>query len=249
MEIAVHAVEAVVEETHWWFVGRRRLFAREIAALSLSPRARVLDIGTSTGTNLRMLRDAGYERVLGVDQSPEAIRHCETKGLGPVHQGDICDLPFDDGSFDLVLATDIVEHVVDDALALREVARVLAPGGALLLTVPAFQSLWGLQDDVAQHRRRYRMHELLRIVQGAGLKPLRRYHFNYLLFVPIWLARRFIGLLRLPLRSEAEVNTPLLNAVLSGIFRFDTLTSPVLRPWFGVSILIIARKDRDHAGP
>jgi SAM-dependent methyltransferase len=248
MELAVHAVEAVVEQTHWWFVGRRRLFAREVAALGLSPSARVLDIGTSTGTNLRMLRDAGYERVLGVDQSVEAIRHCEAKGLGQVHHGDICALPFADESFDLVLATDIVEHVVDDALALREVARVLAPGGSLLLTAPAFQSLWGLQDDVAQHRRRYRMHQLLRIVAAAGLKPLRRYHFNYLLFAPIWLARRVIGLLGLPLRSEAEVNTPLLNAILSGIFYVDTLTSPVLRPFFGVSILIVARKDRNHGG-
>jgi SAM-dependent methyltransferase len=242
MDAATFAIEAAVEESHWWFVGRRLLFAREIGALGLRRDPRILDIGTSTGTNLRMLRNLGYRCVVGLDLSEEAVGYCEAKGLGPVRRGDVCALPFEDASFDLVLATDIIEHVADDGLALREIARVLASEGKLLLTVPAFASLWGLQDEVARHRRRYRMRPLLRAMASAGLVPLRRYHFNYLLFAPIWLTRRIIGFLGIRLGSEAELNTTLLNRVLSAIFRFDLATAPHFHPPFGVSILVVARK-------
>jgi len=145
MEASVYAQEAMIEATHWWFVGRRKLFAAEIARAGVSNDARVLDIGTSTGTNLRMLRDLSYRQVAGLDSSQDAIRFCEEKGLGPVYRGDVCAMPFADESFDLVLATDIVEHVDDDIRAVQEIARVLAPGGTVLITVPAFKSLWGFR--------------------------------------------------------------------------------------------------------
>jgi SAM-dependent methyltransferase len=242
MDAIAYAIEAAVEETHWWFVGRRLLFAREIAALGLAADARILDIGTSTGTNLRMLSELGYRRVTGLDLSEEAIRFCAEKGLGPVRRGDVCDLPFADASFDLVLATDIIEHVEDDGRALREIARILAPGGKALLTVPAFPSLWGLQDTIARHRRRYRMRPLLGAVGAAGLAPLKRYHFNYLLFAPIWLARRLIKRLGIAARGENELNTPLLNRIIAPIFRLDVTLAPILRPPFGVSILVLAER-------
>jgi SAM-dependent methyltransferase len=151
-------------------------------------------------------------------------------------------LPFGDAIYDLVLATDIVEHVDDDALALREIARVLRPGGVALLTVPAFQSLWGLQDKVSHHKRRYRLTNLLDRVLGADLTPLRAYYFNYLLFMPIWLARQVIALLDIPLKSENQVNSALLNRVLTAIFGLDVRTAGLVRPPFGVSALVIARK-------
>src|SRR5262249_17981683 len=108
MRTPTYTVEAAVEETHWWFVGRRRLFGRELARAGLSVNARTLDVGTSTGSNLRLLRDCGFTRVTGLDLSAEAIRLCEAKGFGPVRQGSICAMPFPDGAFDLVLATDII---------------------------------------------------------------------------------------------------------------------------------------------
>src|SRR2546425_8914373 len=143
MRTPTYAVEAEVEETHWWFVGRRRLFGRELARAGFPVDARTLDIGTSTGSNIRLLRHIGFTRVTGLDVSLEAIRLCESRGFGPVQQGSVCAMPFPDASFDLVLATDIIEHVDDDVLALTEVARVMAPRGLALITVPAFPSLWG----------------------------------------------------------------------------------------------------------
>jgi SAM-dependent methyltransferase len=242
MRSPTYSVEAEVEETHWWFVGRRLLFGQELTRSQTPVDARTLDVGTSTGSNLRLLRDCGFTRVTGLDVSVEAIRLCESKGFGPVEQGSVCAMPFPDASFDLVLATDVIEHVDDDGLALSEVARVLAPRGRALITVPAFQSLWGLQDEVALHKRRYRLRPLLDLVRRAGLRPCDTFYFNYLLFAPIWLARQIIRIGRIELRSEGEVNTPALNVVLSAIFSADVRTARRLRPPFGVSIFVMAEK-------
>ncbi len=242
METATYAVEARVEQDHWWFVGRRRLFAREIARMGLPSSARILDVGSSTGTNLRMFRALGFTDVTGLDCSADAIRFCEEKALGPVLLGDARALPFPDASLDLVLATDILEHLDDDRLGMREIRRVLAPGGRALVTVPAFESLWGLQDEVAQHRRRYRMQPLLARLRQEGLRPVRDYHFNFILFGPIWLARQIIRWLGLQLESENQVNTPLVNRILTGLFEVDVWLAPHLAPPFGVSILAVAEK-------
>ena len=164
------------------------------------------------------------------------------KGLGQVTNGDICAMPWPDNSFDLVLATDVIEHVDDDATALAEINRVLRPGGVVLVTVPAFQSLWGLQDKVAHHKRRYRMAGLRDRVRGAGLRIERSFYFNYLLFPAIWAARRVLDVVKPKIGSENQINTPVVNAILGVIFRFDVATAPFLRLPFGVSALVRARK-------
>jgi len=241
-DLALYAVEARVEETHWWFVGRRRLFARELAAISPSLNPRVLDIGTGAGSNLRMLRDLGYRNVVGLDASDSAIDFCAIKGFDTVHKGDICNMPFGDGSMDLILATDVIEHVDADARAVREIERVLAPGGTALLTVPAFQCLWGLQDEKAFHKRRYRLREFERLLRASGLGLVKRYYFNYLLFGPLWLARKLFRIFNVSPASEGEINTRFLNALFGGIFAVDTATAGLIKPPFGVSILAVVAK-------
>lgn len=245
MNVSTYEVEAKVEASHWWFVARRRLFARLIAAQKLSTTARVLDVGTSTGTNLRMLRDMGYANRVGLDMSDDAIRWCAEKGLGRVEKGDVCKMPFTDGAFDLVLATDIIEHVDNDLDALAEIRRVLAPGGVALITVPAFQSLWGLQDTVSQHKRRYRRPALLDLIGRAGLQRRHSFYFNYLLFGPIWLARQLIRILNIQLKSENELNSAVVNRLLTWIFTLDVATAAFVRPPFGVSILAVATRNAD----
>lgn len=239
MESATYAVESEVEQTHWWFVGRRRLFRAHIEALGLPADAAILDVGTSSGTNLRLLKEMGFTRYRGLDPSPDAIRWCAEKGLGTVDQGTVLAIPHPDATFDLVLATDIIEHVGDDVAALAELRRVLKSDGTLLLTVPAFPSLWGLQDEVAHHERRYRAGPFLDRVARAGLACRESHHFNFLLFAPIWVARQVIRLLGIRLESENQMNTPSLNGILKAVFSLDVVLARVLRPPFGVSILAI----------
>jgi SAM-dependent methyltransferase len=242
MDAVAYAVEAAVEQSHWWFVGRRRLFARRIERLAIARDARVLDLGTSTGTNLRMLRDIGMTNVVGLDLSDEAIRFCREKGLGKVHKGDITAIPFPDRSFDMVLATDIIEHVDADEKALEEVARILKPGGRAIITVPAFTALWGPQDDLAFHKRRYRMVPLVAKAERAGLRVRDKFYFNFLLFAPIYIARRILSVIPNRVRSENEINGPLMNRILTAIFEADLRAAPYLQPPFGVSIFLLVER-------
>jgi len=189
-----------------------------------------------------MLRAAGFRNVTGIDSSEEALQWCRTKHLDNVVKGDITQLPFPDAEADLVLATDVIEHLVDDRPAIREIVRVLKPGGAALIAVPAFQLLWGLQDEVAEHKRRYRKREVERILTDAGLMVERSYYFNYLLFLPILLARAVLRFMPVAVSSENEINSPLMNRILTTIFGFDVATAPLIRPPFGVSALVLATK-------
>jgi SAM-dependent methyltransferase len=244
MEYATYEVEAQVEESHWWFVGRRKLFGAIIKNANLAPEAKILDIGTSTGTNLRMLRDAGFVNFRGLDLHEEAIRWCSDKGLGKVDKGDICNIPSSDNIYELVMATDIIEHVDEDITALREVNRVLCPGGLAIITVPAFQSLWGLQDTVSHHKRRYRKHELVEKLKSADLVVVECCYFNYILFLPIFIARRLISILNFNVDSENKLNSYFMNFVLNNIFTLDINTARKISPPFGVSLLAIVRKKR-----
>ncbi|MBM3462155.1 MAG: methyltransferase domain-containing protein [Armatimonadetes bacterium] len=242
MNVEAYAIEARVEETHWWFVGRRRLFSSEIRLMNLAPGAAVLDVGTSTGTNLRMLRELGFANVEGVDFSQEAIAWCAARGLGTVRHGDVCDLPYADASLDLVLATDILEHVEDDDRAAREIRRVLRPGGRALISGPAFRELWGLQDDLAHHLRRYAQSGFRKLLESAGFHVVHCYYFNFILFVPIFLARQLMRVFRFGLKSENQLNAPWMNEILTRLFAFDVRLAPLLRPPFGVSILAVVEK-------
>jgi SAM-dependent methyltransferase len=241
MEALSHSAETEVEVDHWWFRGRRRLFGRILRHCGVAKDARILDAGSSSGSNLRLLRDQGYSNFVGLEISPHAIAMCQAKDLGPIERGDICAMPFADGSFDFVLATDIIEHVDRDDLALKEMLRVLKPGGYCLVTVPAFQSLWGHEDVKLHHKRRYRLRPLLERMRAAGLAPVESYYFNYLLFLPIWCVRRLARSQPPSQRNETQF-APFLNIVLSAIFALDTRTAPLLKPGFGVSVLVLARR-------
>src|ERR1043166_6628706 len=145
-----------VEETHWWYLGRRELLASFISDIQAELGAanmRILDVGCGTGANLKMLAKFGTAE--GVDLSQQALDFCHERGFDGVRYGEAENLPYQDNSFDIVTALDVLEHLDDDSTGLDEIFRVLRPGGRALLFVPAFMFLWGVQDDVSNHRRRY----------------------------------------------------------------------------------------------
>lgn len=249
MDQAAFAAEAKIEATHWWFVERRRLFASLLGKCALPAEARVVDIGTGTGANLRLLKELGFKNVTGIDPSLDAARWCSEKGLGDVRFGNVKSLGLPSQSVDLVIATDVIEHVDEDQVALAEIYRILRPGGTVLFTVPAFPSLWGLQDIVSHHYRRYRMRPFLKLLNDANFRVVARFHFNYLLFLPIFLARQVVRVFKIRLNSENEVNSPFLNRLLGFVFRFDVATAPYFHPPFGVSILALARRPLENPDP
>jgi SAM-dependent methyltransferase len=241
LDSTVYDVEAKVEEAHWWFVGRRKLFSDLIKPLRIPSDSLILDVGSGTGTNLRLLRELRFTNVTGTDFNENAIKYCAKKNLGLVKKADICNLPFQDEEFDLIIASDIIEHV-DDKKALSEIFRTLAPGGTALITVPAFQILWGIQDDLSHHKTRYRKKEFNALIKNAGFKISKSFYFNYLLFIPIWIVRKIIKFLKIPLESEGQINTPWINTILTNIFYIDIKMASSLQMPFGVSILSLIYK-------
>jgi SAM-dependent methyltransferase len=243
MDESAYLVEAQVEASHWWFVVRRKLLARELERAGVSRSALVLDLGAGTGATLAMLRRTGAT-VHGLDVSPTAARFCRSRGLSTVTVGDAANLPYPGSCFDAVVLTDVIEHLADDSAALRGVERVLRPNGVAIITVPAFEALWGPNDDAAHHQRRYRAREVRTLAATAGLSIERGYYFNFLLFVPIWLVRRAMRLFGVRAVSENLMNPAWLNRLLTGLFAIDVALAPLLRVPFGVSYLLIARKGK-----
>lgn len=242
MEASVYEAEFENESTHWWFVQRRNLFARLLDPGLKPDSARILDVGTSTGTNLRLLTDLGFSHVVGVELNPSAAEFARQKTGVEVLVADSTALPFEDCEFDCVFATDVIEHIEDDEAALKELARVLRPGGKLIITVPAFMSLWGLQDDLSHHHRRYRIRQLRRIIDGAKLTVDESFYFNFLLFPAVFLVRRLMRLFPLKIRSEGDLNTGGLNFLLSAVFNLDCRLARRLRIPFGVSACAVCSR-------
>ena len=232
-----------VEETHWWYVGRRRIIQSLVEKIFTTldhPNPRILDVGCGTGANLKML--AAYGSAEGVDISPQAVDFCRERGLDSVKLGAIEDLPYESDSFDLVTALDVVEHLDDDVGGLREMRRVLRPGGQVLLFVPAFMFLWGVQDDVSHHRRRYTLPGLLQAVEAAGFSVEWASYANISFFLPVLLVRSLMRWLGLRAETEYGINISPLNGPFSSLFAAERLILKRGRIPFGVSAVCIARR-------
>ncbi len=238
-----------MEDVHWWFVGRRRILL-QVLNRYLGPDGsharRILDVGCGTGTMLTYL--ASYGKVEGVDIDEEAIGYCRERGLEDVRLGEAANLPFGDGSFDLVTALDVVEHLEDDVAAFREMKRVLRPGGHILVTVPAHRFLWGDQDEVNMHKRRYVARELRDRLAESGFDVVRVSYMNALLFAPIAAARLLRRLEhrvrpRTPHQSDFRYPAPgPVNPLLAAVFAAEGPVLTRVNIPFGVSILALAQK-------
>ena len=232
-----------VEQSHWWYTGRRKIltsFVEDICRRVTDRRPRILDVGCGTGANLLMLSQYGDAE--GVDVSEDALAFCRERGLEKVKLGEGEALPYEDGTFDLVTALDVVEHMDDDLAGLREMRRVLRPGGRVLLFVPTFMFLWGVQDDVSNHRRRYRLPELRRVLEEAGFEVERMTYANITFFLPILLMRKLMRLTGIKTESENNINVSALNGVLGSVFGAESVLLRYMNIPFGVSGLCVARK-------
>lgn len=237
-----------VEDGHWWYVGRRAIVLAQVEdALEAGSRKsevgnrNLLDIGCGTGGNMDHLQRFG--QMHGVDLSGIALdfsrRH---RGHERVMFASATELPFAAESFDLVTALDVVEHLDDDLSGLREIQRVLRPQAPVVIFVPAFQSLWGPNDDQSGHKRRYRLPQLRDRVEAAGLRIERISYANVAMFLPIWLGRKILNALGREGQSENRINHPLINRLLARLFASEAGWLRKHSLPFGVSIICVARK-------
>ncbi len=167
------------EDRHWWYRGRRTVLEEVIAGMRLAARARILDAGCGSGRN--MVELARHGTVTGVELSHTSVCLARGRQVGEVIEGSVLEMPFADNSFDLATSLDVIEHLEDDGAALRELRRTVAPGGALLITVPAYPWLWSGHDVINHHHRRYTRRSLQSVAERAGWEQVRTTYFNSLL--------------------------------------------------------------------
>jgi SAM-dependent methyltransferase len=244
MQQHTYAIMNRVEDSHWWFVGRRAILEEFLRQIIQNPKSKIqnpkiLDVGCGTGANLEMLAQFGASE--GVDVSDDALEFCRRKGL-KVHKGLAEKLPFADESFDVVTALDVVEHLDDDVAGLKEMHRVLKTGGRALIFVPAFMWLWGVQDDVSNHRIRYTRAQIVERLQQAGFAIERATYANITFFAPILAGRTLMKLTGIKPESENNVNVSALNGIFGKIFGAERFWLKNFNFPFGVSIVITARK-------
>jgi SAM-dependent methyltransferase len=240
----------VIEERHAWSRGRRAAILRLLESLRVAPSARVLEVGCGSGLLVQALRDRGFADVVGIDNSAAAVRAAEARGLGErVAQQDAGKLSFGDERFDVVIASDVLEHLLDDRSALVEWRRILAPGGRLVVFVPAFDFLWSAHDVANHHFRRYSRSQLQSVAERSGFDVLRIGYWNTALFFPI-LAMRMLMRVRVDNRAlEHEgdfLELPaVVNASVRALFSVENalLGRGVDAP-LGVSVFAVLQRPR-----
>lgn len=237
-----------LEESYWWYVARRRLVKEMLERACGNGKGRkLLDIGCGTGANAKALEELGT--VLAADASEQALQFCRARGL----QHTVASLSEQMGvrteSVDVVTALDVLEHVERDVEAMREILRVLKPGGILLATVPAFGFLWSEHDEALHHRRRYTMGELRNKLSLAGFETARSTYFITALFLPILVMRVWQGMVKKSVEPKtSHVILPRwANRLIEGILDMERLVCRRINLPVGVSIVAVARKPQGEA--
>ena len=245
MQQHTYAIMDEVEGSHWWFVGRRAIlgsFLQGILERIRSPQSaiRILDVGCGTGANIEML--SAYGEAEGVDVSDDALEFCRRKGL-KVQKGLAETLPYGDDSFDLTTALDVVEHLDDDIAGLKEMYRVTRSGGYSLIFVPAFMWLWGVQDDISNHRIRYTKSQIVERLRAAGYEIERATYANWTFFAPILGGRTIMRITGIKPESENNITVSALNGVFGKLFGAERFWLRNFNFPFGVSIIVVAKKN------
>jgi SAM-dependent methyltransferase len=230
-----------IEEDHWWFVGKRRILG--VLLDRIPSGGRLLDLGCGTGGILRHWIDR--YRCVGVDRSKVALDVCRRKGFSTVARCELGHLPFRPEAFDTVLILDVLEHLDDEVRFLAAASQVCAPGGRIIISVPAFQWLWSKHDETFAHQRRYSAKHLEQVIRSAGLDLDRVTYTNSLIF-PIAAAWRILSRrLRLGCFAPKHDFWPIpnwLNSLIAQAYRIEAFLLGLMNLPVGVSVVCVARR-------
>jgi SAM-dependent methyltransferase len=233
---------ADTEARHWWFAGRRTILAHIITTFDLPINARILEIGSGTGGNLQMLSSFGQVSALEMDATARAIAMKKTGDRFDIRPG-FCptDIPFSGEKFDLICLFDVLEHIDEDVETLIAVKRLLAEGGRILVTVPAYRWLWSAHDVFLHHRRRYSATELRKKIAASGLQPIKISYFNTILFPLAAIIRLKDRMFRNSSASGSSIPPALINRLFTTLFGDERFLLTKINLPFGVSLLGVLR--------
>lgn len=242
MTPAAYLEMAETEDQHWWFVARRAIILSVLEGLNLPRDAAILEVGSGTSGNLEMLGRFGRVSAIEMDDTARRISAEKTGGRFDIRAG-VCpgEIPFSGERFDLICLFDVLEHIEEASPTLAELRKHLAPGGLILVTVPAYRWLWSAHDVFLHHKRRYTAGLLRAQADAAGLVPDRISYFNTLLF-PLAAVMRMLDRLRgRTVASGNDVPAAPVNALLRSVFAAERHLLKAVNLPFGVSLLGVLR--------
>lgn len=230
-----------VETIHWWFSARREIiYDFIINFIKLNNNSNILDYGCGTGGILEIISKK-FQNIYGTDLSKSAIEFCKKRNLSNVfHLNDI-NLKNYNQFFDLITVLDVIEHIDDDIGTLVKLRKYLKSKGLVLITVPAYQFLFGPYDILTQHKRRYTKKHLSKIVTQSGYEIIKISYFNTFLS-PLMILSRIISNFT-GWNNDTNIPFSCLNSFLKFIFGIEKYFLRFFSFPFGISIICLAKKN------
>ena len=229
-----------LEDKHWWSCTRRELILTLMPVKNYD--IKILDLGCSSGALIRLLHEKNFASVYGIDISKESMKACRKSKLKGILLGNATRLPVKNNSFDLIIASDILEHIENDYGTLNEWKRILKSGGHLIIFAPAFRFLWSSHDIINRHFRRYEKTSLKKLISKNDFKIIRLGYWNFLLFLPYTV----INFLKSKNKKEDRLVAlnPILNGILIKMLSFENfLIKKGVNFPFGISLFVVLEKN------
>jgi len=231
-----------LQSGHWWYLSRMRFL--DVLLRHVPRHGRVLDVGCGPGSMLHYL--GKYGEVSGVDSYLPALAMAKKHFSGQLLEGDCCQLPFPEGQFSLLAACEVLYHrnITDVQQAVRECARVLEPGGHLLVVDSAYAACFSAHDRGAHGARRFNRDELVAVFQSAGLEIVHATYAYSLLLPLVWLVRRWKAYWKIEEQPGAEIHETWgpLNALIVAWFGLEAQIAGRWGLPFGLSVQILGKK-------
>ena len=235
-----------VENSHWWFQAKKEIIINLIKSRILpnfNHNINIADIGCGVGLLLNSLSEIG--KVTGIDFSKQAIDFCRESFPGELIQTD-CSKPMKiNNKFDLVIASELVEHIQDEMVIMNNIYNLLNPNGYAIITVPAFQFLWSQHDVNNMHYRRYELDRLKNLILSTNFKIEYISYYNFFLFIPAFIVRIVKNIFGIDKKGIMELSTPpsIINKIMYNIFKseFKYISKRKCFP-FGLSLIAIIKR-------
>lgn len=239
-----------LEDDYWWFKAKRRLALSVIGRLKKKQDDRVclLDVGCGTGAILEAVEKSAYS--VGMEKYPEALKFCRQRKISRLVNAATEDLPFKKGSFDIILAMDVLEHLDSHSKVLEELSRVSKEGASLIVHVPAFMFFWSDHDLAVGHKRRYSAKMLIGLLEKHNFK-VKFINYRLFSFFILGVARKYYIMVRKMLSCDKGIKAHrppapgVINAILYNVIRVEDFISSFVPLPFGLSIFCIAQAGPD----
>lgn len=247
MNPAAYLEMAKTETAHWWFVGRRAILSKMIENMGMPKNSKILEVGCGTGGNLHMLAKFGQVSALEMDMTALTIASNKTNHLYDLRIG-CCphEIPFEYQSFDLICIFDVLEHIENDIETLIALKKMLTKNGQILITVPAYQWLYGIHDELLHHKRRYTAIELRKKITLARLIPVKISYFNTILFPIVTLVRLKDKLFGSAFVTGTPVPPASINKFFTVLFSLERFFLGHFNFIFGVSLICVLKVDSER---